>query len=206
MECKVQSDSMYSLPSHSFLLFICWICEVHLLQLMSQYLYIIINWSPWFLLGFTLDYAFHGFGQMYNDIYPPLNSFIALKTPCASLIHLSHPSNPWYFYYLHCSEFSRMSLIVKGRIPCHPEIGLQEYRIGHPQICVFGACMILCWRCWKNSECGKAFLWAPLSEESQILSTVTHALPRSGASREDWFITGKGTGSLHHTQRNSLLS
>ena len=52
---------------------------------------------------------FHGFRQMYNDIYPPFNiiqSIYTLKILCVLLIHTPTPSNHCFFYCLHSFAFS----------------------------------------------------------------------------------------------------
>ena len=54
-DCKVQRIHIHSLsltPTPVSPLGTSWINVVHLLQLMSQYWHIMINWSPWFTSGF----------------------------------------------------------------------------------------------------------------------------------------------------------
>ena len=69
---------------------------VHLLQLMNQYQYIIINWSPWITLSFTLCIV-HSMGfakcKMSGIHHYSIrqNSFTALNSPCSPSRHPSLP-------------------------------------------------------------------------------------------------------------------
>ena len=84
------------------------ISVIHLLQLMSQYWYIIFNWSPSFTFGLTLCIA-HGFWQMCNEWHvftvTVSHRIVARhnKSPVLYLFippSLQKPSNHWSFYWV----------------------------------------------------------------------------------------------------------